>query len=76
MSLKAIASQNGFSVALKTVHCLHNKNFQIGHETRELQSVMNVAESVDLLLCSPLYNVRHQQGTQNGDHDVLNGKDM
>lgn len=61
---------------MKTVCVVHTEDFRSLHKTYELQSGGDLGESVDLLLCDPLYNVCRQNDNQNSDHDEFNQKDI
>lgn len=73
---EAVAAQEALLQAIRTECCVYKKDFRNLHETHKPQGSKDLAESVDLLLCDPLYNIRHQQELQNNKHCVFVAKKM
>lgn len=75
LSPEAVVAQKTLLQAVKTVSSVYRDNVWKIHEKHECKGGEDLGDNVDLLLRVPQYNVCCQQCFQNGNHDVLNGKD-
>lgn len=64
LSPEAMAAQKVMLHAIRTVRCIHNKNYCNLREMHERQSGRDLGESIALILCEPAYNVRSQQNLE------------
>lgn len=56
---------------MKMVYPIYTKYFQNLSETHDFQNGADVGQSVNLLLCNPLYDVGRQQVLENSDYDFF-----
>lgn len=67
----AVVAHKAYLQTILPVCCAHNEYFQVLDELLYLQGAVDLAESVELLLCDPLHDVCRSRDVENSDSDVF-----
>lgn len=76
LNVEVMAAKEVSLDARKHFCCIYDDNYCSRQEAHELKAGEDLTAIVDLLLCDPLYNVRHHEHLLSGVHDLFRAINM